>query len=154
MALPLLHLRSLNPHVENALQSCGLASVMAPRQPKPLLPLPRQQAMAGGHGSGGGGGEGSMVLVGVSAFAFQGTNAHAVVGAAMHGVGPRMGGGAAPLAAGPEAAALVAAAAGKLQWQRQRVWVHPAAVPLVGKAMMISKVEVRTGCCALWLYSK
>ena len=58
-ALPILHLRMLNPYVGDALKQ-SLGSVR----------LPRQLAAAA---------EGVNAMVGVSAFAFQGTNAHVVV---------------------------------------------------------------------------
>ena len=58
-ALPILHLRMLNPYVGDALKQ-SLGSVR----------LPRQLAAAA---------EGVNAMVGVSAFAFQGTNAHALV---------------------------------------------------------------------------
>ena len=67
IALPLLHLRTLNPHVVGALQQLGSETggrggICAPRQIKPMV-----SAASGGHGHEGG----RALCVGVSAFAFQ-----------------------------------------------------------------------------------
>lgn len=71
MQLPILHLGHMNPHVASALQPAAVAG---------QFQMPRQQAcmLAAGssHSSSSGGG---CLRCGVSAFAFQGTNAHAII---------------------------------------------------------------------------
>ena len=123
--MPLLHLRALNPHVATALDGCGLTSVMAPRQPKPL------PASGPATGSSSDAGSGDMLCIGVSAFAFQGTNAHAVVGSL-------------PTDSSHSDRVPVArpAAGGVLHWQRQRLWVHPPLSPLALRALALNKHQV------------
>ena len=69
MQLPILHLGHMNPHVTSALQSSTAAG---------QFQMPRQQACmlaaSSTHSSSRGG-----LRCGVSAFAFQGTNAHAII---------------------------------------------------------------------------
>jgi 3-oxoacyl-(acyl-carrier-protein) synthase/acyl carrier protein len=88
-ALPLLHLRAVNAYVAPVLRGGRWA---APRQPGALPAF--------------------KAVVGVSSFAFQGTNAHALVQAP------------------PVLAALPPAEAAT--WQRARQWVAPAAFDLLG----------------------
>ncbi|PNH02167.1 Erythronolide synthase, modules 3 and 4, partial [Tetrabaena socialis] len=81
-ALPVLHLRAPNPHVAAAIEAAAAASPGAaaaavagmPRQQQPLLPPPRPSAAPGARTE--------LAVCGVSAFAFQGTNAHVLLTAA------------------------------------------------------------------------
>ena len=102
---PLLHLTSINPYVASALGSAAQHGA-AHRAAAPRQPAPATAADAGA----------SMLLGGISSFAFQGTNAHAIVG-------KQLGDFALP---SPGAAFLEAAAV-----QRTRYWVLPAAHPLI-----------------------
>ena len=89
-SLPIMHLGALNPYVSGAMEMGGqLHSWSVPRQPAALA-----------RGS-----QGRQSAIGVSAFAFQGTNAHALL-----------------RAASLEGATMVKVAAG---WARQRFWVAP-----------------------------
>lgn len=65
LVLPVLHLHSLNPHIESTLSTHGMdrRKLMAARQ---LAPMARPKAE-------------SALMCGTSAFAFQGTNAHAIM---------------------------------------------------------------------------
>ena len=91
--LPILHLRSLNSHVTSAFdQSAAKGRVLLPRQ---------ATAMGSRHGA-------APIMSGVSAFAFQGTNAHVL-----------MQGAAAP------GAGLTRADRGSLIWQHSRHWLAP-----------------------------
>ena len=71
-ALPIMHLRSINPHVQPMLGPLSAlhSSVYMPRQPAGMQ-------HSGGHSSAAPG-----LVAGVSAFAFQGTNAHVIMQAA------------------------------------------------------------------------
>ena len=92
--LPILHLRSVNPHVISAFdQSSVKARMHLPRQT-----APSQTGPQAGH----------PIVSGVSAFAFQGTNAHVVMQGAVAGV------------AQPSRAA-----SSSLIWQQSRHWLAP-----------------------------
>ena len=87
MSIPISHLGSLNPHVAaamNSQQAGAAAGWHLPRQAagRPVtafLPF-RGAGSSRQGGERGGGGEGMLLpLTGVSAFAFQGTNAHVVL---------------------------------------------------------------------------
>lgn len=66
--IPILHLRTPNPHIVSSLSlQRGAVDVVAPRGPAPLQLPPW------------GAGEEELMLTGVSAFAFQGTNSHALL---------------------------------------------------------------------------
>jgi acyl transferase domain-containing protein len=94
---PVLHLGAMNPYV-TALMERQPGSWAVPRQPAAL------GALLAGSGSE------SQAVIGVSAFAFQGTNAHAL------------------LAAMPLTTALAAPMGGSTAWQQQqRYWVAPSA---------------------------
>ena len=152
----MLHLRALNPHVATALNGAGLASVVAPRQPKPL-PFAGSSTgpgsgsrgsrggscSSGGSHDGGSSGDGGMLCIGVSAFAFQGTNAHAVIGSAFGTLGAPAATTAAAAAATAGTAASTSAAG--LHWQRQRLWVHTSMSPLVARALVPSKATHQVG---------
>ena len=91
--LPILHLRSLNPHVTSAFdQSAAKDEMLLPRQ---------ATAMGCPH-------EAAPIVSGVSAFAFQGTNAHVLMqGAAANGAG------------------ITRADRSSLIWQQSRHWLAP-----------------------------
>lgn len=108
---PLIHLRSLNPHLSSTLE---LATSAGPHgEPLALLPRiasPWVTSSADGMSP-------ESLLAGVSAFAFQGTNAHAV------------------LAAAPDASTgthAYAAATFVPPSSATRHWIHPLLHPLMG----------------------
>eukprot|EP00967_Tisochrysis_lutea_P112544 scaffold177930_cov18-Tisochrysis_lutea.AAC.1 len=100
-ALPVCHLRSINPHVATTLESQGLASVQIPRREEPFvchalevlqfinggashhkLPPCAEQKPLMPHALAAGGQVAASkegLALGTSAFAFQGTNAHAII---------------------------------------------------------------------------
>lgn len=91
--LPILHLHSLNPHITSALDQSAA---------KGRLHLPRQAtALVASQGD-------TPIISGVSAFAFQGTNAHVLLQ------------GAAPRGAGQDRATQRS-----LLWQQSRHWLAP-----------------------------
>ena len=92
-SLPILHLHSLNPHIISAFDQSATQG---------KVHLPRQAAAMAAPG-------GTPILSGVSAFAFQGTNAHMLLQ------------GAAP--SSPRHS--VAAGASSLVWQQGRHWLAP-----------------------------
>jgi acyl transferase domain-containing protein/NADPH:quinone reductase-like Zn-dependent oxidoreductase/acyl carrier protein len=92
-ALPLLHLGGLNPYVIGAMGSKQNSLWSAPRQRGPIV-------------SGGNGGRGIGAVTGVSAFAFQGTNAHALM-----------------QTPSPTTGASIEKTTGL--WMHQRLWVAP-----------------------------
>ena len=106
-ALPILHLRALNPHIDALLQSLPSASRKQP------LSISRQQ---GGQPSGVVSREPESVAWGTSAFAFQGTNAHAILKSG---------------SSGSEGLAVVALEGKPRQWRNGRFWVTVAAHHLV-----------------------
>eukprot|EP00882_Tetradesmus_deserticola_P024319 GHRQ01026576.1.p1 GENE.GHRQ01026576.1~~GHRQ01026576.1.p1 ORF type:complete len:305 (+),score=126.21 GHRQ01026576.1:29-916(+) len=71
MALPVLHLRTLNPYLDSTLSGVP-ASINIPRQPRGAL------LSSSGRG---GSSFGDCLISGVSSFAFQGTNAHLLLAA-------------------------------------------------------------------------
>ena len=96
--LPVLHLAAMNPYV-TALMERQPGSWMAPRQPA-ALGMPAADAGSTSAAA-------DAAVVGVSAFAFQGTNAHALLSAA------------------PVAVAAAAPTGAGAAWQQQRFWVAP-----------------------------
>ena len=96
----IMHLSAINPHVQTILEL--QASKSGGGQPSWHAP---RQASGALHGTAG-------LLTGVSSFAFQGTNAHALVQAAV-------------------AAAAVPSAGADANWAHQRVWVAPPANALL-----------------------
>ena len=107
MQLPLLHLAQLNPHVASALQQGST--------PGQLLIRRQQAAMLGLAGDPDG-----RLRCGVSAFAFQGTNAHAIIEQAeSHSVASQ------------------STALNQLQWQKSRHWTAPPAHALLTKALLL-----------------
>jgi hypothetical protein len=107
---PLLHLTGVNPYVGSALATAR------PHGPASCMAAPRQPAAAAASG-----GPGAVAYGGVSSFAFQGTNAHALLGVS------NADSFSFP---GASAAALVAAGV-----HRSRFWVLPAAHPLAPAAL-------------------
>jgi len=96
--LPILHLGGMNQYV----------TALMERQPG-AWSVPRQPAVLGSMAAAGPEASAARLVSGVSAFAFQGTNAHALLSAA------------------PFAAGLVAPTSAATVWQQQRFWVAPAA---------------------------
>ena len=107
LALPLMHLRSVNPYVASTLEQQQQASAGWPTAPAPAL-LPKQGGALAGAGA-------EPAAWGVSAFAFQGTNAHAVVAAALQ----------------PDACAVHATTALAPVWHQKRHYVLPVAHLLI-----------------------
>jgi hypothetical protein len=108
-AAPILHLHTLNPHVTAAISSVeGAGTRLA--MPREVLPLVGATAAL-------------SVGVGVSAFAFQGTNAHAII-SAVDSVPCQ------PNVVGSGASA-------EPSWEKQRLWVHPKLSALVCSAAVL-----------------
>ena len=101
--LPMLHLRSLNPHIRDTFSSrnADLRPVGAARQ---LAALPHMQTSQDRQ---------HALFCGISAFAFQGTNAHAIMS----------------VQSGPVTADQPSVVS--LPFQRQRYWVAPMTHPLL-----------------------
>lgn len=102
LVLPVLHLRSLNPHIESTLSTHGSdrRKLMAARQ---LAPLARPKGEA-------------ALMCGTSAFAFQGTNAHAIMSVQPASV-------ASSQSAGQTGT--------RLPFEQKRYWVAPLVHPLL-----------------------
>ncbi|KAK3257036.1 hypothetical protein CYMTET_33859 [Cymbomonas tetramitiformis] len=147
-ALPVLNLRDVNPHISAAMQvrhakreAALRAEGEASTNVESLL-MARQLRSSAGHGSIPSGS--SDVMVGTSSFAFQGTNAHAIL----------MGTTA---IAAPEWSAKVAGAARRglspnialepLPWMRGTYWFSPRHHHLLGalSANMLGQPTSRTG---------
>lgn len=111
LALPLMHLRTVNPYVASTLeqqhQAAGRTAVAPAVLPKQAGGLPA--ASPGQPGA----------AWGISAFAFQGTNAHALLAAA-------------PL----EAAGVAAPTAAAPAWHNKRLYVLPEAHLLIATASL------------------
>ena len=114
LALPLMHLRTVNPYVASTLeqqqQAAGRAAVAPALLPKQAGGLPAAASVRQG------------AAWGVSAFAFQGTNAHALLAAA-------------PL----ESASVHAATAAAPAWHNKRLYVLPEAHLLIEAASVSSR---------------
>ena len=102
LVLPVLHLRTLNPHIESTFSAHGSdrRKLMATRQ---LVPMAGAEAEA-------------ALMCGTSAFAFQGTNAHAIMSVQPTAV------------ASP---ALARQTAITLPFEQKRFWVAPLVHPLL-----------------------
>lgn len=111
-ALPILHLRALNPHIDALIQSSPSASRILP------LGISRQR---GGQPRDRVSHNGGSVAWGTSAFAFQGTNAHAILQSG---------------SSSSDSLAVVASGV-KPQWQQSRFWVTMAAHHLVQKVQTV-----------------
>jgi acyl transferase domain-containing protein/acyl carrier protein len=113
-----LHLRQVNPMVAGLIQShvsAGEAPLAAPRQPGP------------GVGAGCAGTQ-WQAATGISAFAFQGTNAHAV------------------LVKSSSDAVLARADAAGIPWQRRRHWFAPRPHALLGAAVAAGRGRAHVQC--------
>ena len=106
-AAPILHLSALNPHVASTVQRRG--TLFMPRQPAPSAAAQPSYNTA--------------AVFGVSAFAFQGTNAHAVL-----------------VAAAPVPLALVNPAG--IAWTQDRHWLAPAPHALLGCVLSAAPGDV------------
>jgi acyl transferase domain-containing protein len=106
----ILHLISLNPHLENVLVRSDPAAAghLLPRAAGPhARAWGRDQALA----------------TGVSSFAFQGTNAHVVLGG------------------GPAGGGLVAATEDR-EWERQRLWLAPQPDAMIERVVEVTQASV------------
>eukprot|EP00883_Tetradesmus_obliquus_P011533 jgi/Sobl393_1/4315/SZX67650.1 len=130
-AIPILHLCSPNPHVISAIGSAlppaanPLSTLAMPRVTMPLQHVPASPVAAP---------EQPQLALGVSGFAFQGTNAHAIISsralptpAAAASLSGTSLGGWTPAAA--------AAAGTSVVWQTSRVWVHPQPCGLISSVV-------------------
>ena len=115
--LPVLHLGPMNPYV-TALMERQPGSWSVPRQPAELGTLPANEASPDMH-----------AVIGTSAFAFQGTNAHAL------------------LAAAPFASARVGPMGASSAWQQQRYWVSPAVHSLLESFRPAKGHKAVLACC-------
>ncbi len=113
LALPLMHLRTVNPYVASTLEQQQQAAGRAAVAP---AVLPKQ---GGGLATAAAGQQ--HAAWGISAFAFQGTNAHALLAAA-------------PL----EASNAIAATAAAPAWHNKRLYVLPEAHLLIATASVSS----------------
>ena len=111
MQLPILHLGHLNPHVASALQQGSASGHLQIMRQHACLPSTNRHS-DGGNGSTG-------LKCGVCAFAFQGTNAHAIIEQA----GPQYNEGQLKQSMGGLKFAL--------QWQQQKHWIAPPAQALL-----------------------
>jgi hypothetical protein len=117
-ALPIQHLSALNPYVTSAIDSAvpvgAVGGVMA--MPRTSMPL---QSLAGAERQG-------LLALGVSAFAFQGSNAHAIVtSTSLAAVDSSTGSDS--YSKGSRGWS----ASSALPWSTSRVWVHPLACTLL-----------------------
>lgn len=127
--LPIMHLRALNPHVTSALAAAPAASAAlaggAPeggiRAPRQLAPKPMSRASATAA-VGADGQSYEQRTVGVSAFAFQGTNAHVLLQAA-------------PVATTAADVEVTSTRDGAMAWQKEQLWVVPPVSAFVGRAV-------------------
>jgi acyl transferase domain-containing protein len=130
-ALPILHLATVNPHVVDAAIATSDVHLAAPRQQKPLLPQAASAGQVQQLGVIDGGDETAAINIGVSAFAFQGTNAHALLS---FDVDDNLA------AASDDSPDCHRHPQNLLSWERQRLWPHPVPLPLVDCASLSSKV--------------
>lgn len=128
-SLPLLHLEGVNPYVIGAM---GSATWLASRQAAPLVSSI------------------DTLSTGISAFAFQGTNAHTVIQRSQFGTDES------------DNLPNIACHASQFQWRKHYTWVHPAPHPLLhsiftpkgshlnnDRVVFTSKV-VQESCAYIW----
>lgn len=106
LVLPIMHLATVNPYVSSTLEQTAHAAVLLPKESSPL---PRKAQSGAGN-----------AVFGVSAFAFQGTNAHATVAAGDSVLSPNLGSGHIAVS-----------------WLRKRHYVAPEA-HLLAETVMVS----------------
>ena len=123
MQLPILHLGHVNPHVASALQPATAAG---------QFQMPRQQACMLAASSGHSSSSGSL-RCGVSAFAFQGTNAHAIVEQGL------------PVDSMWQLGEAESASRNLLQWRKKMHWIAPPAHALL-TGMSASLFDVQQYC--------
>ena len=116
--LPILHLHSLNPHITATVdQSAAMGLTHMPRQTAPSM-TSSSSAKAG--------------VAGISAFAFQGTNAHVIMqhSAAQHST----------------AQSAVGTSHSKLPWKMNSHWLAPQAHLLLSRFLKLSSTTVVMQC--------
>jgi hypothetical protein len=117
-ALPIQHFRSINVHVASAIESAlppGIAAGGTLALPRAAMPL---QSLAGAK-------QQSLLALGVSAFAFQGSNAHAIIASRVQETA----------LAAPRSTGLVGWGSAALPWATSRVWVHPQPCTLLSTVL-------------------
>ena len=120
--LPVAHLTSLNPYVERVLEVSAAGAWSLPRQ---LGPLAVARRAAGSMSSGLQllqSEQQALTSCGVSAFAFQGTNAHIIMAA------PAAASGGGLVAPNQDGTTL------STHWERSRYWLQPRAYGTIGSA--------------------
>ncbi len=120
--LELMHLRSLNSYVSNALDGAATAAgpmwrMMRQRAPRPALASSGQQ---GSPATATAKAPAEAIVCGVSGFAFQGTNAHVLMASAATSAGPDP-----QLADGDNS----------IIWRKARHWVHSRVSPLLRRSL-------------------
>jgi acyl transferase domain-containing protein len=132
VTLPIMHLATVNPYVGSTLEQTPHAAVLLPKQDSALPKAPQTQP--------------GSIAFGVSAFAFMGTNAHALVAA---------GGSSSTSAAGASLRSHT-----QVFWQRKRHYVLPEAnllacaalvPPAVGQRQVVLQADLQAAALSfLW----
>ena len=111
LALPVMHLASVNPYVASTLDQSPHAAVLLPKQASATAQGPASLQPFGS-------------ILGISAFAFMGTNAHALVSSSSSGFGESTLQSQTPL-----------------PWRMKRHFVLPEANLLLGAALALRQVQ-------------